>query len=70
MGSQTHLFGRYTQVPVWTPIKQAEVFNPTRPFLMVLSFSPLWLQVLTAIWQAVSMDAMCGKGQSFIPHIK
>lgn len=72
MGSRAHLFGRYTQVPLWTPIKHAEVFNPTPPFLMLLSFIPLRLQVLTAIWQcqAVATDAMGSKGHSFIPHIK
>lgn len=71
-GTCSHLFGRYTQVPLWTPIKQARVFNPALPILMVLSFSPPWLQVLTALWQcqAVTVDAMCSKGQSFIPHIK
>lgn len=72
MGSLIHLFGRYTQVPVRTPIKHAEVFNPTLPFLMLPSFIPLGLQVLTAIWQcqAVTTGAMGSKGHSFIPHIK
>lgn len=72
MGCLARSFGRYTQVPLWLRIKQAGVFNPERPLVTVLSFSPLWLQVLTAIWQcqAAATDAMCSKGHSFIPHIK
>lgn len=72
MGSLTHLFGRYTPAPEWTPIKHAEVFNPTLSFLMLLSFIPPRLQLLTAIWQcqAVTTDDMSSKGHSFIPHIK
>lgn len=71
MARLSHLFGRYTRVLLWTPIKQAEVFNPTRPSVMVLSFS-LRLQLLTAIWQchAVAMDATHRKGHSFILHIR
>lgn len=55
-----------------TPIKHGEVFNPTLPFLMLLSFIPLGLHVLTAIWQcqAVTTDAAGSKGHFFIPHIK
>lgn len=62
-----HLFGRYTQVSVRTPIKHVEVFNPSLPLLMLLSFIPLGLQVLTAIWQcqAVTTDAMGSKGHFF-----
>lgn len=67
MGSLTHSFGRNTQVPTWTPIKHAEVFNPTLPFVMLLSFIPLGLQLLTAIWQsqALATDAMGSKGHFF-----
>lgn len=71
-GGLIHLFGRYTQVPVRPPIKHAEVFNPTLPFVMLLSFIPLGLQVLTAIWQcqAVTTDATGSKGHFFILRIK
>lgn len=66
-----HLFGRYTPVLVRTPIKHVEVFNPTLPLLMLLSFIPLGLQVLTAIWQcqAVTTDATGSKGHfSYSPY--
>lgn len=44
------------------------VFNPTPPFSIRLSFIPLDLQVLTAIWhcQPVAMDAVGSKGHCFI----
>lgn len=56
--------------PSQTPIKHAGAFNPTLPFLMWLSFIPLGLPLLTAIWQcqAVDADAMGRKGHSFIPQ--